>query len=98
MSNLDLKQLGHIVLKYMNGWLWKDLCKVDFIKQQRAKNRVFGLEQPDKWSGDKVLINFLKELFNTKKPAIVKLDKLVCCISFNICRLFIIKAFIYITV
>ncbi|OCL00826.1 uncharacterized protein K441DRAFT_460646, partial [Cenococcum geophilum 1.58] len=29
----------------------------------------------DRWSGYKVLINFLDELFNTKKLAIIKLDK-----------------------
>ena len=98
MSNSDLEQLRHIVLKCINGQLWKDLCEVNFIRQQRAKNRVFGLEQPDKWSRYKVLIDFLEELFNTEKPAIMKLDKLVCYISFNICRLLIIKALIYITV
>ncbi|OCK88277.1 uncharacterized protein K441DRAFT_589500, partial [Cenococcum geophilum 1.58] len=31
-SNLDLEQLGYIVLKYINGRPWKDLRKVDFIR------------------------------------------------------------------
>ncbi|XTI82636.1 hypothetical protein V2W45_1229486, partial [Cenococcum geophilum] len=52
----------------------------------------------DRWSGYKVLNNFLEELFNTKKLVIVKLDKLVYYTSFNIYRLLIIKAPIYITV
>ncbi|XTI82922.1 hypothetical protein V2W45_1229010, partial [Cenococcum geophilum] len=46
----------------------------------------------------KVLNDFLEELFNTKKLAIVKLDKPVYCTSLNIYRLLTIKASIYITV
>ena len=86
------------MLECMNGRPWKDLREVDFIRQQRAKNRVFGLEDPDRWSGYKDLIDFLEELFNTEKPAIMKLDKPVCCTSLNIYRPLTIKAPIYITV
>jgi hypothetical protein len=95
--NLDLKQLGYIVLEYINGRPWKDFYKVDFIRQQRAKNRVFSLKNPDKWSGYKDLIDFLEELFNTKKLVIIKLDKLVYYTSPNIYRPLTIKALIYIT-
>ena len=86
------------MFKYINKRLWKDLYKVDFIKQQRAKNRVFNLKDLNKWSGYKDLINFLEEFFNTKKLAIIKLDKLVYYTSPNIYRPLIIKASIYITV
>jgi hypothetical protein len=95
--NLDLKQLRHVVLKCINRRPWKDFCEVDFIRQQRAKNRVFSLEDLDKWSRYKDLIDFLEELFNTKKLAIMKLDKLVYCTSLNIYRPLTIKAPIYIT-
>ena len=86
------------MLKCIDGWPRKDLRKVDFIKQQRVKNRVFSLKYVDKWSGYKDLNDFLKELFNIKKLIIIKLDKLVCYTSFNIYRPLIIKAPIYITV
>jgi hypothetical protein len=85
------------VLECINRRLWKDLYKIDFIRQQRAKNRVFGLKDLDKWSGYKDLIDFLEEFFNTEKLVIMKLDKLVCYISPNIYRPLTIKAFIYIT-
>ena len=97
-SNLDLEQLGYVVLEYINGRPWKDLYKIDFIRQQRVKNRVFSLKDLDRWSGYKDLINFLEELFNIKKPAIIKLDKLVCYTSLNIYKPLTIKAPIYITV
>ena len=48
MLNLDLEQLRYIILEYINGRPWKDLYKVDFIRQQRAKNRVFSFEDLDK--------------------------------------------------
>ena len=85
------------MLECMNGRPWKDLREVDFIRQQRAKNRVFSLKDPNKWSGYKDLIDFLKKLFNTKKLAIMKLDKLVYYISLNIYRPLTIKVLIYIT-
>jgi len=86
------------VLKYIDRRPCKDLYKVDFIRQQRAKNRVFSLEYLDKWSGYKDLNDFLKELFNAKKLVIIKLDKLVYYTSLNIYRPLTIKAPIYITV
>ena len=48
MLNLDLEQLGHIILECINRRPWKDLCEVNFIRQQRVKNRVFSLEDLDK--------------------------------------------------
>jgi hypothetical protein len=61
----------------MNGTPWKEIRDISFVQQQRAMNKVFGLEPADKWSGHKVLIDFLDELFNAAKPAIAKLDKSV---------------------
>ena len=52
--------------------------KVEFVKEQRAANRVFGLTEPEHWSGSKQLIDFLDELFNEKRSAQSKLSKPVC--------------------
>ncbi|KAI9652873.1 MAG: hypothetical protein M1821_007791 [Bathelium mastoideum] len=45
------------------------------VREQRSLNKVFGLAEPDKWSGGKQLIDFIEELIDPKKPARHKIEK-----------------------
>lgn len=59
----------------MNGHPNKQLREPSFVQQQRESNKIFGLEHGEKWSGYKLLVDFLDELFNESKPAISKFDR-----------------------
>ncbi|KAF2194731.1 hypothetical protein K469DRAFT_706215 [Zopfia rhizophila CBS 207.26] len=75
-SNADLIDLGFVVLDCMEGRSQPDSNRnIQFIKNQRAANKVFGLSKPERWSGCKQLVDFLDDLFNDKRSAPSKLSK-----------------------
>jgi hypothetical protein len=49
--------------------------QIEFVKEQRALNKVFGLTQPEQWSGCKQLIDFLDELFSDQRSRSAQLTK-----------------------
>ncbi|RAQ98954.1 hypothetical protein DDE82_008745 [Stemphylium lycopersici] len=73
--NKDLKCLGLVVLEYMNGVLKKELRNLEEVRRLRAFNKTFGLKNGEKWSGCKLLVDFLDNVFNAHVPAIIKLEK-----------------------
>ncbi|PVH95421.1 hypothetical protein DM02DRAFT_600866 [Periconia macrospinosa] len=73
--NIDLRLLGYTILECMEGSTNKQLRNQEYVQEQRNMNKIFGIKDCDKWSGSKLLVDFLDDLFNQKKPAIAKLDK-----------------------
>ena len=45
------------------------------VREQRTQNKVFGLTDPDRWSGAKQLVDFIEELINADKPVQHKIEK-----------------------
>ncbi|KAF2199592.1 hypothetical protein GQ43DRAFT_491301 [Delitschia confertaspora ATCC 74209] len=58
----------------MAGGPSKKIREPGFVQRQRPSRKLFGLEGGERWSGSKLLIDFLDELFNDK-PAITKSDR-----------------------
>ncbi|KAL5370998.1 hypothetical protein DPSP01_014547 [Paraphaeosphaeria sporulosa] len=76
LDNTDLRDLGFVLLECMEGHaLPSEKHSMDFIVDQRAGNRVFGLTNAEQWSGCKDMVDFLDELFNDKKTASAKYAK-----------------------
>ncbi|KAJ5021915.1 hypothetical protein PSV08DRAFT_213169 [Bipolaris maydis] len=73
--NADLEQLGVAVLECMNGLPNENLRDLSFIRKQRESNKMFGLSKGEKWSGYKLLVDFLDSMFNRAIPALAKLEK-----------------------
>ena len=82
-SNIDLEQLGFIILECMAGRPCQELRDHQLVHQQRKEHKMFGLqdEHSQRWSGNKLLVDFLDNLFNQTKPSIAKLDRPVSEIS-----------------
>ncbi len=51
---------------------------IESVRQQRKDNKVFGLSNPEQWSGCKQLVDFLDDLFNEDRTAAVKFSRPVC--------------------
>jgi len=47
----------------------------DLIREERATNKVFGLNDPERWSGCKQLIDFVDDLFSLRRRPAVKLER-----------------------
>ena len=73
-ANTDLEHLGFVILKCMNGRPCKEFRKPGFVRSKRASNKIFGLQNGEEWSGCKLLVDFLDELFDSK-PAIAKFNR-----------------------
>ncbi|PZC88059.1 Pkinase domain containing protein, partial [Pyrenophora tritici-repentis] len=73
--NRDLECLGIVVLQCMNGTPKKELRDVVEIRRLRESNKTFGLDNGGKWSGYKLLVDFLDNMFNANVPASAKLEK-----------------------
>ncbi|KAF2197900.1 hypothetical protein GQ43DRAFT_443825 [Delitschia confertaspora ATCC 74209] len=74
--NSDLTDLGFVLLECMEGRRQVNFERdINFIKEQRAMNKVFGLSEPERWSGCKQLIDFLDDLFNDTRLALTKIAK-----------------------
>ena len=74
-SNTDLKHLGYVLLECMNGQPSRKLRDATFVQKKRETGKIFGLDDGERWSGAKSLIDLLDELFNEEKPAISKFDR-----------------------
>jgi hypothetical protein len=74
-SNSDLECLGSAVLECMNGAPKKELRNLEEVRRLRDSNKTFGLDNGEKWSGSKLLVDFLDNMFNKQIPAIAKLEK-----------------------
>lgn len=74
-SNIDLELLGFTLLECMEGTPSKHLRDSKHVRRQRELNKIFGLKDGGSWSGFKLLIDFLDDLFNDTRPAITKLDR-----------------------
>ncbi|KAF9733725.1 hypothetical protein PMIN06_011965 [Paraphaeosphaeria minitans] len=84
LDNTDLRALGFVLLECMEGHaLPIERHSMDFIVDQRAGNRVFGLTNAEQWSGCKDMVDFLDELFNDKKIASAKYAKPHTFVSSN---------------
>ncbi|KAK4985838.1 Lysine Methyltransferase 2D [Elasticomyces elasticus] len=75
LPNTDLEDLGVVLLRCMEGRLPGDSLTVANVRARRLENKVFGLNEPGRWSGSKQLMDFLDDLFSAAKPAYVKLEK-----------------------
>lgn len=73
--NADLEQLGVAVLECMNGLPNENLRSLSVIREQRESNKMFGLGRGEEWSGYKLLVDFLDNMFNKAIPALAKLEK-----------------------
>jgi hypothetical protein len=73
--SIDLEQLGVVVLKCINGGLGDYLRDIEEVRQERACNRPFGLENGERWSGSKLLVDFLDYTFSNSTTASTKLQK-----------------------
>ena len=49
-----------------------------FVRDQRAKLKVFGIQKAEEWSGCKQLIDFLDDLMRMDKSASLKVESPVC--------------------
>ncbi|KAF2844489.1 hypothetical protein T440DRAFT_523468 [Plenodomus tracheiphilus IPT5] len=74
-SNTDLESLGVVVLECMNGSPNERLRDSKQVRRLRESNKTFGLENGENWSDQKLLVDFLDQMFNDSMPAIAKLDK-----------------------
>ncbi|RYO12451.1 hypothetical protein AA0121_g9160 [Alternaria tenuissima] len=73
-ANHDLECLGLVVLECMNGAPKKKLRDLEEVRRLRGSNKTFGLDNGEQWSGCKLLVDFLDNLFNFHVPAIAKLQ------------------------
>jgi hypothetical protein len=74
-SNIDLEGLGVSILECMNGSPKESLRNPSEVRRLRELNKTFGLENGEKWSDQKLLVDFLDNMFSASIPAIAKLDK-----------------------
>lgn len=75
IPNTDLEDLGFVLLACMERRPRPQLRDINYIREQRAINKVFGLHNSEHWSGCNQLIDFLDDLFNSKKTAFAKFSK-----------------------
>lgn len=73
--NVDLELLGFTLLECMEGAPSKHLRDGTYVRHQRELNQIFGLKNGGGWSGHKLLVDFLDDLFNKDRSGIVKLDR-----------------------
>lgn len=76
-ANYDLEHLGVVILECMKGAPNADLRDVADIRLKRQSNKLFGIDHGEKWSGCKLLIDFLDQLFNEDVSTRAKLNKQV---------------------
>ncbi|KAF2103246.1 kinase-like protein [Rhizodiscina lignyota] len=74
--NTDLEGLGRLLIDCMNGTI-SPHHTAEFVRQERRANRVFGLINPERWSGNKVLMDFLDDLYSLSRPVEQKFAKIV---------------------
>ena len=77
VSNQDLEDLGLVLLDCMEEQTQKHSRTASEVREQRATNKVFGLSDPERWSGCKKLVDFLDDLFTFRRRPTTKLEKVV---------------------
>ncbi|KAF9638817.1 hypothetical protein BFW01_g9714 [Lasiodiplodia theobromae] len=75
LPNTDFDDFGLVLLQCMDGEVDRFKRDVKSVRKQRAANKVFGLRNPEPWSGSKQLVDFLDELFNQDKSVMMKIEK-----------------------
>lgn len=73
-NNIDLEALGLTMLCCIEPRS-KQADSAEEVRQRRATNQVFTLQNGEKWSGRKQLIDFLDDLFCTQRLPVVKLRR-----------------------
>ncbi|KAK3066282.1 stress-activated protein kinase signaling cascade [Teratosphaeriaceae sp. CCFEE 6253] len=71
----DLDDLGLVLLQCMEGAAQQSERTAEVVRANRATNKVFGLADPEKWSGSKQLIDCLDDLFSKQRKVQDKLLK-----------------------
>jgi hypothetical protein len=66
----------------MNGSPSEALRNPVEVRRLRESNKIFGLENGEKWSDQKVMVDFLDNLFDMSVSAVTKLDRPVS-VSFS---------------
>ncbi|CAI6338159.1 unnamed protein product [Periconia digitata] len=75
-QHCDLFDLGIVLLECMDGRLHPvEKRTIEFIRDQRSRNQVFSLQNPEKWSGCKILIDFLDDIFGLERSCISKTSR-----------------------
>jgi hypothetical protein len=80
VTNSDLEDLGIVLLMCMDEGEHR-IRTADEIRKERAANRVFGLDNGERWSSSKRLLDFLDELFGIERKASAKFERPVGHIS-----------------
>lgn len=72
--NTDFEDLGLVLLNCMDGKIRSTSCSVLWAKEQRAKNKLYGLKSAERWSGYRNLVDLLDDLFGDRLP-VAKIEK-----------------------
>jgi hypothetical protein len=64
-----------VTLECMRGVPSMNLRDVADIRRNRELNKLFGIDHGERWSGCKLLIDFLESMFNDATPASAKFEK-----------------------
>lgn len=73
----DLEDLGLLLLDCMEVAGKRRARTAVDVQKERATNKVFGLSEPERWSGSKKLVDFLDDLFGSSRRPVDKLRKQV---------------------
>jgi hypothetical protein len=74
LTKNDLDDLGSVLLDCMQGYSRPvERRELQYVKEQRSMNQVFGLTNAEHWSGSKQLIDYLDDLFSEQRSARAKL-------------------------
>ncbi len=72
-NNLDLEALGLTLLVCMEPQE-RTARTAEVVREKRATNKVFGLKDPERWSGSKQLVDFVDDLFSLRRRPTMKLE------------------------
>lgn len=74
--NTDLQDLGLVLLNVMNSEAGTHL-DANYVREQRLQNRLYGINDGERWSHCRSLIDFIDEMFTEEKAPVSKLEKMV---------------------
>ena len=81
IENTDLEALALVLIECMDsqpqGRIETIEERLKSVRRQRSVHKVFGIEDGERWSSSKQLIDFLDYLLCVEKPALSKLEKKV---------------------
>jgi hypothetical protein len=73
MPYTDLEALGVILIQCMTGS--NETPEVNVVRDERSRNKLFGIPNSENWSQENELVDFLDELFDRKRPALGKVAR-----------------------